>query len=539
MELHESLYALGQAQGRELFNDADSFRGALDDWLDEEAATTGDINLLVDAVRLGAFGSMSSMLDSGADSDRAIADAGARLARDRGSADVGGAMWALSVLGFAIGKVSDGQVRTYQAQHASRQVPPPGTAVPPAAGAPTAVKPQVPAGPPPVTQRPGATPPANPVWPSSGGNPTAVPVPPPPAPAAHQSFDPPAGPQQPAYGGGFPPPQGPQPTKTKKSPLLPILAGLVALLVIVAGVIGAIALTGDDDKKDDPSADGSESPDTDEPDMSLEGITERYSALAGAVTSGTKATECVPAESLAGGEEEKIECTVDTGTLVLTTYVGDSEINAARTRAVNLAEGHLTNQVDSGYFSMFDPTDAEDTSRAASLYWDSKAAHQSALLTAGNGADAEALLTAWKATSPTVDEPTRIMSPELQALADQFSIRRCERIPTLYTGELEESQCLRNGKSVWVAAFAEEKDFRDYRALAKQLSKQDKYPVDSYWWDTEDAAQTEQGKIYGYTDDSGNGILYFDDVSCLCYVQAYDNGEGDPVALWNAYFDVE
>ena len=34
MELHESLYALGRSQGRELFNDADSFRGALDDYLD-------------------------------------------------------------------------------------------------------------------------------------------------------------------------------------------------------------------------------------------------------------------------------------------------------------------------------------------------------------------------------------------------------------------------------------------------------------------------------------------------------------------------
>lgn len=537
MELHESLYALGQAQGRELFNDADSFRGALDDWLDEEAASTGDINLLVDAVRLGAFGSMSSMLDSGADSDRAIADAGGRLARDRGSADVGGAMWALSVLGFAIGKVSDAQVRTYQNQHASRQVPPPGTAVPPPAGAPTAVKPQLPAGPPPVTQRPAATPPSNPVWPSSGGNPTAVPTPPPAA--AHQSFDPPAPPpQQQTYGGGFPPPQGP--AKAKKSPLVPILAGLVALLVIVAGVIGVIALTGgDDEKKDDPTADGSETPDTDEPDMSPEGITERYSALAGAITSGTSAKECAAAESLAAGEVEKIECEVATGTLVLTTFVGDREIDAARTKAVNLDEGHLTNQVDSGFFTLFDPTDAEDTSRPASLYWDSKAAAQSAMLTAANGTDAQALVTAWKATAPTVDEPTRIMSPELQAYAERFLIRRCERIPTLYTGELEESQCLRNGKSVWVATFANEKDFRDYRALAKKLAKQDDYPVDSYWWDTADPTKEERGKIYGYIDDSGNGILYADDITCLCYLQAYDNGEGDPQALWNSYFSVE
>ena len=67
MELHDNLYALGLRLGREVFDDPESFRGALDDFLDEDAATTGDINLLVDAVRLGAFRSMTSMLDSGAE----------------------------------------------------------------------------------------------------------------------------------------------------------------------------------------------------------------------------------------------------------------------------------------------------------------------------------------------------------------------------------------------------------------------------------------------------------------------------------------
>jgi hypothetical protein len=107
MELHESLYALGLRLGREVFDDPDSFRGALDDFLDEDSATTGDINLLVDAVRLGAFSSMTSMIGSGAQVTAAVEEAGNRLARDRGSADVAGAQWACAVLGFAIGKVSD------------------------------------------------------------------------------------------------------------------------------------------------------------------------------------------------------------------------------------------------------------------------------------------------------------------------------------------------------------------------------------------------------------------------------------------------
>ena len=158
MELHESLYALGRSQGRELFNDADSFRGALDDYLDEDSATTGDINLLVDAVRLGAYQGMMSMLDSGADADRAVSEAGSRLARDRGSADVGGAMWALAVLGYATGKVSDPQVRRYRTQHASAPAPPP---VGPATVLPPPVPGSAPAPPPGVSApAPGVSSPA-------------------------------------------------------------------------------------------------------------------------------------------------------------------------------------------------------------------------------------------------------------------------------------------------------------------------------------------------------------------------------------------
>ncbi len=121
MELHENLYALGLRLGREVFDDPDSFRGALDDFLDEDSATTGDINLLVDAVRLGAFSSMTSMIGSGAQVTAAVEEAGNRLARDRGSADVAGAQWACAVLGFAIGKASDAEVRRYRTQHTSRE----------------------------------------------------------------------------------------------------------------------------------------------------------------------------------------------------------------------------------------------------------------------------------------------------------------------------------------------------------------------------------------------------------------------------------
>ena len=48
MELHESLAQLARDHGESLFTEADAFRGALDDYLDEGSASTGTINLLTD-----------------------------------------------------------------------------------------------------------------------------------------------------------------------------------------------------------------------------------------------------------------------------------------------------------------------------------------------------------------------------------------------------------------------------------------------------------------------------------------------------------
>ncbi|WP_344778878.1 hypothetical protein [Nocardioides panacisoli] len=526
MELHESLYALGMSQGRELFNDADSLRGALDDYLDEDSASTGDINLLVDAVRLGAFQSMNTMLDSGATPDRAVAEAGARLARDRGSADVGGAQWALAVLGYAIGKVSDEQVRRYRTQHMSAPQPPqPG-------GAPTALPPQAGPAVPPVGQRPADSGPQQtaPVWPSSGGQGASGAPAPSPVGAGSggvPSYGPPGG-----FGSSAPVPPG-----RKRSPLVGILVGLVALIVVVGVVVVVIAVNqgGGSGGSDDPSAGDSSSEGV---DVSPDAINERYQSVSTDIATGAAITSCTAADTLAAGETEKIDCDTENGKLQLTTYQSEQGIDQSRTRVVDYKdEGQLSDPVDSGYFYLYDPSNAEDPSRkVAELYWDSKSGLQTALLTAGDGVTSDQLVNTWKATNPTVDEPTELYAPQLQAFATRFSIRRCERIPTLYGGELEEAECAHNGNHVWVAQFSSDHDFKTYRALAKKLAKQDGNIVDRYWWNTNDSSQTEQGKIYGYIDESGNGVLYADYASCLCYFQAYDNGEGDPNAISGQYF---
>lgn len=209
MELHESLHELGSRLGHGLFTDAENFRGALNDYVDESSASVGDINLLVDAVRLGAFRSMTTMLESGASSDSAIAEAGTRLARDRGSSDANGAMWACAVLGYAIDQVSEPQIRRYADQRSgvsSRQAPPSGPATQPPPY-------QSPQQPPPYQspQRPPAQSPQPPPYQSPQRPPAQSPQPPPyqsPQPAPPARNQPPpsqrpaaAAPQQPAAGG--------------------------------------------------------------------------------------------------------------------------------------------------------------------------------------------------------------------------------------------------------------------------------------------------------------------------------------------------
>src|SRR5690606_25779613 len=87
--------------------DPDVLRAALEDYLDEQSASTGDLNLLVDAVRLGGLGRLRSASQGGAAPSAAVQAAGDYLARQRGSNDASSAQWACAALGYAVGLVPD------------------------------------------------------------------------------------------------------------------------------------------------------------------------------------------------------------------------------------------------------------------------------------------------------------------------------------------------------------------------------------------------------------------------------------------------
>lgn len=125
MGVHEELRRLVEEAGPAVLEDADSFRAALDDYLAEDVATRGELNLLVDAVRLGAFGRLMHQVDNGADVDRAVRLLGGELARDRGTSESASAAWALGVLAFAVGRIDADRLAVLRAVR-ERPVPEPG-----------------------------------------------------------------------------------------------------------------------------------------------------------------------------------------------------------------------------------------------------------------------------------------------------------------------------------------------------------------------------------------------------------------------------
>ncbi|KRA37186.1 MULTISPECIES: TolB family protein [unclassified Nocardioides] len=174
--LHESLRELIVARGAGVIADAEEFRGALDDFLREDEATVGELNLLVDAVRLGAVQRFLTVVDQGADPAAAVREAGLSLARDRGTDDPGRSRWAVAVIGYALGRAPMSVVNDLIISESTQPTPPPpppavtpraGTPPPPDSGPPrptTVVAPSTAALPvEPVAQRPVPAPPPPPV----------------------------------------------------------------------------------------------------------------------------------------------------------------------------------------------------------------------------------------------------------------------------------------------------------------------------------------------------------------------------------------
>ena len=236
MALHDSLRDLVSVRGPGVVDEAEEFRGVLDDFLAEDEATLGELNLLVDAVRLGALRRVLDVLAHGAAPEAAIREAGAALARDRGTDDPTRSCWALASLCFALGKVDEPMVRLFRSD----------TGTMPAAAPPTA-----PNGPAPgiapgygTAERPETQMLSNDRPVSQPAQPQPVPAEPAPA-TDVQPFG------SPQYSGPVPPVIPEQ--KASRAGVF-LLVVLVALLLGGLVAAGIILLGSDDDGDDDPTA---------------------------------------------------------------------------------------------------------------------------------------------------------------------------------------------------------------------------------------------------------------------------------------------
>ncbi|WP_418059742.1 hypothetical protein [Pimelobacter simplex] len=499
MELHDALRELVTVHGRSIFDDASGFRGVLDDVLAEDQASTGDINLLVDAVRFDTLAPLVAMIDGGADAARAVEEAGLRLARNRGGADQAAASWASAVLGYAVGKVPEAVVQRYRSgRPASPELPPP-TAPP--------VRPPV-------------------------ASPAAPPLPPTawPQPAAPPPQQPQQPPQQYAVPSYQPPAAFSAPPAPRKSRAGVWIAAAVAGVVLVAGGVTAVVLAagGDDgpSAKKDPT--GSTSDDGPKVDVAPAAIDGRYNALSAKMTEGASGCK---AEEPGAGQAEVVQCAISTGTLRLVTYADDGALTAARSTRLDYSAGTLT--ADNGATALYelDPERA-GTSDPAVVYWDSKGSLQSATLTGASGAGVDDLVKHYTATVPRVSEPTSPADATLREfIAINMDVATCARQRTFFTGETEESKCESgvDGVAVNVGRFETRKDLREDRKYYKKKYDEAAKKGNGGTWRF--GKGDAEGAYYAYVED-GTATLYWDwnKDDCNCYGIAW-HFQGDLAKL--------
>lgn len=508
MELHEAIRELVAAHGTSIFADANGFRGVLDDVLEEDQASTGDINLLVDAIRFDVLTPLSAMVDGGADPFRAVEAAGQRLARDRGGDDQAASSWAAAVLGYAVGKVPEDVILRYRSQR------------PPSSHLPSA---------PPPTGSPLQSPPAPPMqspataWPPQSGSPTGPPTVLP----GHQSAPQGTPYGTPAYGvaGGYPPAPGFGGPPRKKSPVVWIAAAVAGVVVVGGTITGLVIASGGDEdpgKTDDGrSTETSETPGV---DVDAAALDSRYNALASTISAGT--SDCA-AGTPAAGQVEVVDCVISAGKLQLVTYADEASLTAARKARLDYRAGTLT--ADNGTTALyeFDP-ERGGSSNPALMYWDSTSALQSATITGEGSVKIDTVTTSYKATSPRVPEPTNPQHPILRDFINiNMDVSKCTRQRTFFVGETEESSCTAvEGIVVTVGRYTTRKGMRADRLYYKGKYEEagsggGKQGGGGTWKFGEGKAE---GAYYAYRNKDGDTATLYWDYSlsdCYCYGVAW------------------
>ncbi len=549
MELHEHIRNLVNELDAEILHDADSFRGALDDYLDEGTATTGEVNVLVDTVRLGAFQRFDRLVSSGAHPPAAVAEAGEHLARDRGTTDVAGSRWACAVLAYAAGQVDATEVQRYR----TANLPPSesGPALGPAPGspvvspwtgpAPTAAGPSMPRPPgwepDPTAAAPTAGPAGNSPassWPQVSQRAVASPTsaaghpqpahghyqPSPGYPKAPHQQQPPPGWRPAGQGHGASSPPG----GSRRWPLV-LLALVVALALVGGGVWWSLrdddAATRTASSGDATSSDGTETTDVgptdnpsgptdDPPPTDPEAVAERYSALGSTVASD--ASTCRELD-LQPGDQERLTCAYPNAMLELVDYESTQQLKQARTRITGYGVGAMYSAQDDGVFYMH-----VDAQQGSQVYWDSTARQQSGMFICPECTTPAELGELFSTVDPTIKVPTSVEDAGLEELmAGVVDFDNCTRIVNNAAGTTERHICRQEGFRFYFARFLDRAGFLGRRAhfrtnAVKAAGYRDTWDVSGPQGDK------NVGAIYAFVA-LGDGLahIYWDDPNCNCY----------------------
>jgi hypothetical protein len=284
-----------------------------------------------------------------------------------------------------------------------------------------------------------------------------------------------------------------------------------------------------------------------EGEIDLEEVDERYSDLAEDIT--VRATACEETDPAAGAAET-LECTVPVGTLTLTTFETEDDLEAGRLRVVDTRSNTLAGQDRGRFFFAFDPEHTEPSEPGhAELYWDSKFVRLAAHLEASSGVGYSELETQFGLTFPTVEAPTGPGAPRLVSYInewDRMDVSACRRVFTYAEGEIEENQCTvttsRWGEIyVYAAAFRTRREFIAYRESVVDLEEGDGSYTGGEWCNNCDTPdEVIRGEYHGYVESDGSGVFYLDDPTCRCYLEAVGPGgdrSASPEALSELFFD--
>ena len=394
MSIHGHLRVLVSQHGEGVLQSGDELRALLDDYLHETEISVGELNLLVDAVRMHALQRLVALVAQGADPRSAVEAAGGQLARDR-SGDPLAAMWAVAVLGHAVGRVPEDVVLAHRSVRGGAAPQPPQVTTDP-----------VPRGPDRTPGPPGhhpGSPPGDHAMPPGHppGPPFAQPAPPPPAPQRHPipapgfSAIPATGP----VGVHRPPPQGARSTRVWIA-----VAVAAAVVVAVLSVVGMVLLDGGDSpagsadpdvdrvpSSSDPPSENEEDKEENEEDkeepkdsetatepVTRAALARDYAALGSTVADGMD--QCFDGAAVAGASE-RVTCRYDVLDVVFTSWTDASALQRERDRLAAQADGAALieeSTSDTATYLLL-----SDRARQVTwLYWDSATTAQSGYLEA-------------------------------------------------------------------------------------------------------------------------------------------------------------